>query len=108
MVDQLDGVPFEKKHLRKTVRRETKFEDQVVAYAVKRGWKHRKLVSVGKKGWPDRFFWRNGEVRIVEIKGARTPIEAEQEVTIRELRNENVPVFVVRDPDMETVREIFA
>lgn len=114
-MDELDGVPFEKRHLRKTVRKETSFEDQVVRYAKVRGWKVRKLISVGITGWPDRFFWRAprdgigpGEIRIVEIKGKNTPITVNQETTIAELRAANLPVYVLRDPDMETARGIFA
>lgn len=49
--------------------RESYIEAQVVKYAKKRGWRQRKMMFVGRRGCPDRWFFRGeGQVVIIEFK----------------------------------------
>ena len=47
---------------------EASVEDDVVAWAENRGWLVRKMQYVGRRGCPDRFFLRGGNLVIVEFK----------------------------------------
>ena len=47
---------------------EASVEDDVVAWAENRGWLVRKMQYVGRRGCPDRFFFRNGNLVIIEFK----------------------------------------
>lgn len=47
---------------------EATVEDDVVAWAENHGWLVRKMQYVGRRGCPDRFFWKDGKLVIVEFK----------------------------------------
>lgn len=47
---------------------EATVEDDVVAWAENRGWHVRKMIYPGRRGCPDRFFFRDGNLVIVEFK----------------------------------------
>lgn len=47
---------------------EAEIEDDVVAWAVLRGWLVRKMVYPGRRGCPDRFFFKGGRLVIMEMK----------------------------------------
>lgn len=47
---------------------EASVEDDVVAWAEQRGWLVRKMQYPGRRGCPDRFFFRSGNLVIVEFK----------------------------------------
>lgn len=47
---------------------EASIEDDVVAWAEQRGWLVRKMQYPGRRGCPDRFFFRGGNLVIVEFK----------------------------------------
>lgn len=50
-------------------RRESYIEAKVIEYATARGWKQRKMMFVGRRGCPDRWFFRGpGQVVIIEFK----------------------------------------
>ena len=48
--------------------REAPIEDDVVAFAQNRGWLVRKMQYPGRRGCPDRFFWKSGKLVIMELK----------------------------------------
>jgi len=47
---------------------EAEIEDDVVAWAERRGWLVRKMVYPGRRGCPDRWFFKNGRLVIIEFK----------------------------------------
>lgn len=47
---------------------EASVEEDVVAWAENRGWHVRKMIYPGRRGCPDRFFFRDGNLVIVEFK----------------------------------------
>ncbi len=49
---------------------EASVEEAVVAWAEANGWLVRKMQYPGRRGCPDRFFFKNGELVIVEFKRA--------------------------------------
>ncbi len=47
---------------------ESSVEDDVVAFAENRGWLVRKMVYPGRRGCPDRWFFKGGRVVVIEFK----------------------------------------
>jgi hypothetical protein len=47
---------------------EAEIEDDVVAWAEARGWLVRKMIYPGRRGCPDRWFFKGGRVVIIEFK----------------------------------------
>lgn len=47
---------------------EAAVEDEVVAWAENHGWLVRKMIYPGRRGCPDRFFFRGGNLVIIEFK----------------------------------------
>lgn len=47
---------------------EAEIEDDVVAWATLRGWLVRKMIYPGRRGCPDRFFFKAGRLVIIEFK----------------------------------------
>ena len=47
---------------------ESAIEDDVVAWAENRGWLVRKMAYPGRRGCPDRWFFKAGQMRIIEFK----------------------------------------
>lgn len=49
-------------------------EQPFVDYAIGRGWLCEKVVSLSRRGWPDRLCMRNGRIVFCEFKrGGETP-----------------------------------
>lgn len=47
---------------------EAEIEDDVVGFAMIRGWMVRKMVYPGRRGCPDRWFFKGGQLVIIEFK----------------------------------------
>lgn len=47
---------------------EASVEEDVVAWAENQGWHVRKMQYPGRRGCPDRFFFRGGSLVIIEFK----------------------------------------
>jgi hypothetical protein len=79
---------------------ESEVEGSACVYAKSRGWFCEKIMQAGRKGFPDRFFARNGVVMLIEFKrpGKPTP-RMQQDKRHRELREAGVTVHVVSDLD---------
>jgi len=48
--------------------REAPIEDDCIAFAENRGWMVRKMVYPSRRGCPDRFFFKEGRLVIMEFK----------------------------------------
>jgi hypothetical protein len=68
---------------------ESKIENNVVAYAIKRDLVHRKLNGMGNRSWPDQMFLGpGGKTLYIEFKklGAQpTPLQLENHKMLRAL-----------------------
>ena len=83
---------------------ESSVEDDVVAWAENRGWLVRKMQYPGRRGCPDRFFFRDGKLVIIEFKRPKKdeadPLQVREH---RRYREAGWQVHVVNDRD-EAVR----
>jgi hypothetical protein len=73
--------------------KESVIEKKVCDYATKQGWLVFKCTGV--KGVPDRILHKDGKTVYIEFKrleGKTTPI---QNLFIRKLKAQNIPVFVI-------------
>jgi len=78
---------------------ESTIERAVCRYARGRGWLAFKWVSPGHRGVPDRIFFRNGEVLLVEFKApGRRPTRL-QALIHQRLHNQGFPVHVIDSID---------
>lgn len=94
-----------KKFYERTVKEIPDVEQPACAYAFKRGWYERKLVSPSANGWPDRFFARAGRILLVEFKSPTGDLSEQQKRRHAELRDAGVTVHVVST--MTHARELF-
>lgn len=69
---------------RATQELEATVEDDVVAWAENRDWLVRKMVYLGRRGCPDRHFYKAGRLVIIEFK--RPGITKADPLQIREHR----------------------
>ncbi len=77
-------------------RREAYIEAQVCQYAERRGWRQRKVAFVGRKGCPDRWFFRApGRVVIIEFKDPNGPTAYHQKKEIAWFRENGFHVHKV-------------
>lgn len=79
---------------------ESSIEDDVVAWAENRRWLVRKMTYPGRRGCPDRFFFKNGHVVIIEFK--RPGKTQADPVQVREHKRYDAAgfcVFVMNDRD---------
>lgn len=75
--------------------REVDIERPASRYAERRGWFEVKIMQTSRRGFPDRFYARNGRVVLVEYKApGRGPTE-QQLRRHRELRAHGVEVHVI-------------
>jgi len=88
------------------VAREIVLEDQIVAYAEACGWLVRKMIYPGRRGCPDRWFFKHGAIVIMEIKRAGRPAQPDgnQVREHRRLRDHGFRVHLVND--FETARAL--
>lgn len=85
--------------------REIEIEKPATAYAKSRGWFEVKIEKTSKKGFPDRFYARNGKVILVEYKAPGEVPKGNQIIRHKELRAHGVVVFVI--DKLEDVYAIF-
>lgn len=77
-------------------RRETYIEAQVVKIARERGWRVRKMEFIGRRGCPDRWFFKGeGRVRIIEFKDPNGALSPAQKKEIGWLRANGFDVHVI-------------
>ncbi len=75
--------------------REIVIEEKVCEFAEKQGWLVRKMVYAGRRGCPDRFFFRNGKVLMIEFKRPGTKPDGLQEREHARLREHGFTVHVI-------------
>lgn len=79
---------------------ESSVEDDVVAFAENRGWLVRKMVYPGRRACPDRFFFKNGRVVVIEFK--RPGVRKADPLQVREHSRyaaAGVPVHLINNRD---------
>jgi hypothetical protein len=65
--------------------------------AISRGWYVEKVMSVGRNGFPDRFYAKDGRIVLIEWKRARGGVlDEHQRIRIGQLKAAGVEVHVVR------------
>ncbi len=67
-------------------------EQPLFRYARTRGWLCEKVISLSRKGWPDRFFARNGRIVLCELKAPGREPTDQQYARHRQLRDKGVEV----------------
>jgi len=85
--------------IRKTKKRvrESFIEGKVTAWAKKNGWLSYKWVSPSNAGVPDRLFFKDGRVVIIEFKAPGKKPTPLQSRVIATLRLEGLEVYVIDD-----------
>ena len=77
-------------------RREAYIETEVCKHARKHGWRERKMMFVGRRGCPDRWFMRgDGQLVIVEFKDPNGSLSPHQRREVRWLQDHGFRVFVI-------------
>ena len=76
---------------------ESEIEKGVTAYAISKGWLAYKWVSPGHRGVPDRLYFKNGGIKIVEFKSAGKKPTVMQKLVHQKLERENFKVDVIDD-----------
>lgn len=84
---------------------ESELEADASDYAISRGWFVEKIMRCGRKGFPDRFFARDGVVILVEFKKRDDTSRKQQVVRQRELRAHGVRVEQI--DRIEQAHELF-
>ena len=85
--------------------RESEIERPAWRYAVLRRWVRVKIKLSDPTGFPDHFFARNGEIRLVEFKRPGETPNEQQLKRHRELREAGVQVYVF--DDLEEFKKVF-
>lgn len=79
-----------------TPREEFYIEDRVCKYAKARGWRPRKMMFVGRRGCPDRWFMRgDGQLVIVKFKDKNGALSAHQRREVNWLLTRGFNIHVV-------------
>lgn len=78
---------------------EAEIEDDVVIFAVNRGWHVRKMQYPGRRGCPDRWFFKGGRLVIIEFKRPGGRVSASQAKEIKRFAEQGFGVHVVSDRD---------
>lgn len=74
---------------------ESQVEIGTYKYAEALGWKHRKLQWVGRRGAPDRLFWRGGKVIFIEFKDRHKDYEELQRRECQRMRDDGLKVYKI-------------
>lgn len=75
---------------------ESGVESAVTEHAKRLGWRPRKVSFIGRRGCPDRWFFRApGQLQIVEFKQINGTVSPHQRRTIRWLRDSGFNVAVI-------------
>lgn len=80
-------------------------EQPLFRYARTRGWLCEKVISLSRKGWPDRFFLRDGVIVLCELKRPGEKPNAQQTLRHEELRKKGATV--VWFDNLEKAKEYF-
>lgn len=75
--------------------REIVVEEKVCEFAEKQGWLVRKMVYAGRRGCPDRWFFRGGKIVIIEFKRAGKEPDGLQKREHQKLRDHGIRVHVI-------------
>ena len=75
--------------------RETVIEQKVCEFAERQGWLVRKMTYAGRRGCPDRWFFRDGRIVIVEFKKPGSDCDGVQKREHTRLREKGVFVHVI-------------
>lgn len=67
-------------------------EQPLFRFLRSRGWLCEKVISMSRKGWPDRFCARAGRIVLVELKAPGKKPTEQQFARHRELRDQGVEV----------------
>lgn len=94
-----------KKFFEKSVLEIDHIEQPFVSFAESRGWICEKVISLSRKGWPDRFLARNGRVVLCEFKAPGVEPGLQQLKRHRELRAAGIEVVWFND--LEKAKEFF-
>ena len=85
--------------------RESKIEKKVTEFAQSLGWLAYKWKSVNQRGVPDKIYFKNGRVIIIEFKATDKEPSKKQIKVHKRLRKEGFEVYVV--DDIEEGKRIF-
>ena len=86
--------------------KESTIEKAVTQYAKARGWLSYKWLSFNQRGVPDRLFFKNGHIRIIEFKQPQGKLTALQSHVHQQLTKQGFAVHVVNNIDQG--KEIFS
>lgn len=75
--------------------REIVIEQKVCDFAEAQGWLVRKMVYAGRRGCPDRFFFRGGKMLMIEFKRPGCKPDAVQEREHARLRAQGFRVHII-------------
>lgn len=79
---------------------EKKLQQKIIDFCSKRDILAKKVDSTSSRGWPDLIVvLRNGVVLFVELKTPKGRLSALQERTIKQLKENNANVYVIRSVD---------
>lgn len=74
-------------------------QNPVMRYARSKGWKTRRMAYIGRHGCPDSWFFKNGEVVVIEFKDHGKTPALHQEREIDRLRKAGLKVYVIDNVD---------
>lgn len=72
-------------------------EQPFLNFAISRGWLCEKVISLSRKGWPDRFLARKGRIVLCEFKRSGEEPTEQQEKRHKELRDYGLEVVWFND-----------
>ena len=77
--------------------RESRIVEEAKKAAAAAGWRHRKVVYVGRRGAPDDWFFRGpgAQIRIIEFKAPGREPTLQQEREIARFRDEGFDVRAI-------------
>lgn len=75
--------------------REYEIERTVVDFAESRGWLVRKVLYAGRRGAPDRWFFKGGQLILVEFKRPGRKPDGQQQREHDRLRGAGFPVYII-------------
>ena len=81
-----------KPFIEKSVKEIDDIERPLFEYARMRGWLCEKVISLSRRGWPDRFFLRAGRIVLCELKAPGETPSVQQLKRHRELREKGAEV----------------
>jgi hypothetical protein len=75
--------------------REIVLEEDAVELAEQRGWLARKITYPGRRGAPDRHFYKGGKVVMIEFKASAKGPRVQQEKEHARLRDAGFKVHII-------------